>query len=110
MAEFRRRRGKTKSFLVDRVYERHGALTKDEAAEVVDTIFGALKASLLDGKPVRIKNFGVFDIVSRAGRSGINPSSGSPIYIPPHRGLQFRPSKSLKEKVETRPPGKGVRR
>jgi DNA-binding protein HU-beta len=100
MAKIRRQGGRTKSFLVERVHERHGALTKDEAAEVVDTIFTAVKACLLDGKPVRIKNFGVFDIVSRAGRSGIDPASGKPIFIPPHRGLQFRPSKTLKEVVE----------
>lgn len=106
MAKISRPGGKTKSFLVNRVHERHGALTKDEAAEVVDTIFGALKASLLGGKPVKIKNFGVFDIVTRAGRSGINPASGEPIYIPPHRGLQFRPSKNLKEEVKILPPRK----
>jgi nucleoid DNA-binding protein len=103
MAKIGRPGGKTKAFLVERVYERHGALTKDEAAEVVDTIFGALKASLVDGKTVRIKNFGVFDIVARAGRSGVNPTSGEPIYIPPHKGLQFRPAKSLKDEVEVLP-------
>jgi nucleoid DNA-binding protein len=103
MAKTGRRKGKTKAFLVDRVYQRHGALTKDEAAEAVDTIFGALKASLVDGRSVRIKNFGVFDIIARAGRSGVNPTSGKPIYIPPHKGLQFRPSKMLKEEVEVFP-------
>ena len=95
-----KRRGKTKAFLVDRVHSRHGALTKDEAAEIVDTIFGTLKSSLVDGKKVRIKNFGVFEIVTRAGRSGVNPASGEPIFIPPHKGLQFRPAKSLRHEVE----------
>jgi nucleoid DNA-binding protein len=101
------RKGKTKAFLVDRVHRRHGALTKEEAAEIVDTIFGTLKSSLVDGKPVRIKNFGVFEVVSRAGRSGVNPASGEPIYIPPHKGLQFRPAKNLKDEVETPADHKG---
>lgn len=103
MAEDRSRfGGKTKAFLVDRVHNRHGALTKREAAEVVDAIFSTLKSTLVDGKKIQIKNFGVFEVISRAGRAGVNPTSGEPIYIPPHRGLQFRPSRRLKEKVEKR--------
>lgn len=92
--------GRTKAFLVNRVHNRHGALTKKEAAEVVDTIFSTLKSTLADGKKVQIKNFGVFEVIPRAGRAGVDPSSGESIYIPPHRGLQFRPSRSLKDSVE----------
>ena len=92
--------GKTKAFLVDQVYQRHGGLTKREAAEIVETIFGTVKTALVDGNPVRIKNFGVFEVVSRAGRAGVNPASGEPLYIPPHNGLQFRPSKQLKTVVD----------
>ena len=92
--------GKTKAFLVDRVHNRHGALTKREAAKIVDTIFSTMKSTLADGKKVQIKNFGVFEVIPRAGRAGVNPSSGESIYIPPHRGLQFRPSRQLKETVD----------
>jgi integration host factor subunit alpha len=95
-----RERGRTKAFLVDAVYDRHGALTKQEAAEVVDQIFGAMKLALIGGRPVRIQNFGVFEVVARAGRAGINPADGQPLFIPPHRGLQFRPSKLMRHQVE----------
>jgi nucleoid DNA-binding protein len=86
--------------LVDRVYDRHGALTKQEAAEVVDEILRAMKAALVNGRPVRIQNFGVFEVVERAGRAGINPTDGRPLFIPPHQGLQFRPSKQMRHQVE----------
>ena len=43
------RPGITKADLVDVVYERHGGLTKDEAAQIVDVIFRAVKTSLADG-------------------------------------------------------------
>jgi nucleoid DNA-binding protein len=95
--------GRTKAFLVDRVYDRHGALTKLEAAQVVDEVMRAMKAALVEGRPVRIQNFGVFEIVSRAGRAGINPADGQPLFIPPHRGLQFRPSKQMRHQVERLP-------
>jgi nucleoid DNA-binding protein len=91
---------RTKAYLVDRVYDRHGALTKQEAAQVVDEVLRAMKAALVYGRPVRIQNFGVFEVVARAGRAGINPSDGQPLFIPPHRGLQFRPSKQMRHQVE----------
>ena len=100
MGKRRKRKGRTKAYLVDRVHDRHGALTKEEAAQIVDTIFSTLKSTLVDGKPVRITNFGVFEVVSRKGREGVNPASGEPLYIPPHKGLQFRPASKLKRKVD----------
>ncbi len=85
---------------MDRVHDRHGALTKQEAAQVVDEVLRAMKSALIYGRPVRIQNFGVFEIVPRAGRAGINPADGKPLFIPPHRGLQFRPSKQMRHRVE----------
>lgn len=89
------RQGMTKADLVDAVYERHGGLTKDEAAEIVDTILKTVKTSLRSGRTVRIKNFGTFEVTARPGRVGVNPVSGEKIFIRPHRGLSFRPARRL---------------
>jgi integration host factor subunit alpha len=91
--------GKTKADLVDVVYDRHGGLTKDEAAEIVDAIFHTVKSSLGRGQTVRIKNFGTFEITARPGRVGVNPMSGEKIFIQPHKGLSFRPSRKLKDEI-----------
>jgi nucleoid DNA-binding protein len=96
------RGGLTKADLIDVVYERHGALTRDEAAGIVDAIFGAVKTTLGDGRAVKIKNFGTFEVTSRAGRVGVNPASGEKIFIPPRTGLSFRPARRLQRAV-TRP-------
>jgi integration host factor subunit alpha len=89
--------GMTKADLVDVVYDRHGGLTKNEAAEIVEVIFKTVKSSLREGRTVRIKNFGTFEITNRPGRPGVNPVSGERIFIPPHRGLSFRPARRLKD-------------
>ena len=89
------RQGMTKADLVDAVYERHGGLTKDEAAEIVDTILKTVKTSLRRGRTVRIKNFGTFEVTARPGRVGVNPVSGEKIFIRPHTGLSFRPARRL---------------
>ena len=93
------RSGKTKADLVDVVYDRHGGLTKDEAAEIVDTIFKTVKTTLAGGRPVKIKNFGTFEITSRPGRVGVNPVSGEKIFIRPHKGLSFMPARRLKDEM-----------
>jgi len=97
--------GKTKADLVDVVYDRHGGLTKDEAAEIVDVIFHTVKRSLGHGKTVRIKNFGTFEVTSRPGRVGVNPVSGEKIFIQPHKGLSFRPARRLKDEITVVPRG-----
>ncbi len=90
-----RRQGLIKADLVDVVYQRHGGLTRDEAAEVIDAIFGTLKSTLVDGRAVRIKNFGCFEVTDRASRRGVDPTNGKRITIPPRKGLQFRPARRL---------------
>ncbi len=97
-------KGLTRADLAGAVYDRHGGLTKGEASEIVDAIFQTVKAALVDGRPVKIRNFGVFDVKTRKGRLGVNPATGQPIEIPSHRGLAFRPSEGLKAKVD-RPAG-----
>ncbi len=95
-------KGLTKSDLTDRVYERHGGLTKSEAADVVGKIFDTVKSNLLHGRQVKIQNFGVFEVIPRRGRTGVNPANGRKIFIPPHKGLSFRPSPKLKKAVDRR--------
>lgn len=94
------RTGITKADLTEAVYERHGGLTKNEAAEIVDTIFQTVKASLVEGRPVKIQNFGVFEVLDRQARAGVNPASGERIFIPAHRMLSFRPAHRLRKVVE----------
>jgi len=89
----------TKADLIEAVYDRHGGLTKGEAAEIVEAIFHTVKSSLRDGRTVRIKNFGTFEVTRRPGRVGVNPVSGEKIFIPPHKGLAFRPARRLKDVV-----------
>jgi len=94
------KKGLTKQDLAGLVYDLHGGLTKHEAVEVVDTILGTVKTSLLEGRKVKIQNFGVFEVTRREGRRGTNPVNGESIFIPSHKGLSFRPAKKLQSAVE----------
>lgn len=95
----RNKGGTTKADLIDQVYRCHGGLTKNEAATVVESIFSTVKTTLVEGRSVRIKNFGTFEVTTRPGRRGVNPASGKEIFIHPHKGLSFRPARMLKDVV-----------
>ena len=98
----RDRSGLTKAELVRRIYHLHGGLTRSEAADVVDEIIAAMKTNLLDGRSIKIQNFGVLEVTRREGRAGVDPSSGQRIFIPSHKGLSFRPAPKLKTTIERR--------
>jgi len=76
-----------------------GGLTKTEASAIVEVIFTAVKSSLAEGRTVRIKNFGTFEVTRRPGRIGVNPMSGEKMFIRPHKGLSFKPARRLKDEV-----------
>ena len=93
-------RGLDRAKLLTKAHEAGIALPanpRDE--ELFDVIFHAVKRSLGHGKNVRIKNFGTFEVTSRPGRIGVNPVSGERIFIQPHKGLSFRPSRKLKDEI-----------
>lgn len=98
------RRGLTKADLTKMVYDLHGGLTKHEAADVVNTILTSVKSTLIEGRSVKIQNFGVLEVNDRKGRRGVDPITGKRIYIPPHKGLSFRPASKLKDVMQKKGP------
>ena len=87
--------------LTDIIYRRHGGISRKEAAEIVDLILGKIKSRLLRGERVEITGFGSFQIHERRGRKGRNPRTGESIYIPSRQSLSFKPSRVLKENLNS---------
>ena len=86
----------TKADIVERVYERVGGLSKKEAAEVVDSVFDAMKETLTLGDKLKISGFGNFLVRDKSARVGRNPQTGEQITIAARRVLTFKPSQVLK--------------
>ena len=85
----------TKAGLVRVLYERHGALTKSEASQVVDRILRIMKDRVLQGERILITNFGSFEVLARRTRRGRNPATGEIISIRPRRTIVFRSARKL---------------
>lgn len=88
----------TKAELIDAVAS-HVGISKKNAAEAIDSVFGSITKSLKKGHKYTQVGFGTFSVVKRASREGRNPQSGAKIRIPARSVVKFTVGKALKEAV-----------
>lgn len=93
----------TKADLVEEVSRAIEATRKDAEA-IVETVFESIIKSLRAGDKIEIRGFGSFRTRQRRGRIGRNPKTGARVEVPPKRIPFFKPSKDLKELVNTGSP------
>jgi DNA-binding protein HU-beta len=72
-----------------------------QAKEAVQDVLSAVQEALIKGERVRT-TLGTFTISKRGARMGINPKTGAKIEIKPSRGVRFKPSKTVKDKLNKR--------
>ena len=71
---------------------------KSLAAQMVDSIFGAMRNSLINGDRIEIRGFGVFQVKNTKPKPAArNPRTGEIIYVPARRKTHFKPGKLLKD-------------
>jgi integration host factor subunit alpha len=88
----------TRADLSQAVYEQVG-LSRNESADLVETVLEEICKSLEKGDMVKISSFGTFQIRSKRQRIGRNPKTGEEVPILPRRVLTFRASNVLKERI-----------
>lgn len=88
----------TKGDLVKSIAEAK-KITLVSAADLVELIFEAISAELINGGKVSISGFGIFNATSRNARNGVNPKTGEKIQIAASKSVKFRPGKELKDKI-----------
>ena len=88
----------TKRELVIRVANRLG-MTQSDVAKVIEGTFETISHALSEGKRWELRDFGVFEVKTRASRIGRNPRTGDQVPVPERRVVTFRPGKKMKEVV-----------
>ena len=91
----------TKADLVEEVSRAIAASRKD-AEQIVERVFEAIVQALRRDDKIEIRGFGSFRTRRRRGRTGRNPKTGAKVQVPPKRIPFFKPSKELKELVNSR--------
>lgn len=94
----------TKADLVDKVTAL-GDLTRRDGEIIVDTLFEAVIGALKSGDKIEIRGFGSFRTRQRNARVGRNPKTGDKVEVPAKRVPFFKPSKELRDTVNTRTHG-----
>ncbi|MGB0507572.1 MAG: integration host factor subunit alpha [Pikeienuella sp.] len=88
----------TRSDLSEAVYREVG-LSRNESADLVESVLGHMSDALVAGETVKISSFGTFSVREKGARMGRNPKTGEEVPIEPRRVLVFRPSHILKDKI-----------
>ena len=88
----------TRMDLSEAVFREVG-LSRNESAELVETVLSTISDVLARGETVKISSFGTFSVREKAQRVGRNPKTGEEVPILPRRVLSFRPSHLMKERV-----------
>lgn len=90
----------TKADIVERVAEKTG-FSKKDSIELVELVFETMKSTLESGENLKISGFGNFNIKLKNDRRGRNPQTGEQITIEARRIITFKPSPTLKHKINS---------
>ena len=88
----------TRAQLTEAVYQEVG-LSRNESAELVESVIAEISHALERGEMVKISSFGSFAVRRKGQRVGRNPKTGQEVPISPRRVLVFRASHALKDQI-----------
>ncbi len=92
----------TKAELIEDV-SRAVEMSRKDSEVIVETIFESIVKSLRTGDKIEIRGFGSFRTRQRDARVGRNPKTGARVDVPPKKIPYFKPSKELKDLVNSTP-------
>lgn len=92
----------TRAQLAEAVYQQVG-LSRNESAEIVESVIAEITRALERGDAVKISSFGSFAVRQKGQRVGRNPKTGEEVPISPRRVLVFRASHTLKHQINGAP-------
>jgi len=75
-------------------------LKQIDVKKIVQKTFDCIIDSLAEGKKVELRNFGIFKVKQRKGRTGRNPRTGEVVPVPPKKVVVFKPGLIMKGKVK----------
>lgn len=70
--------------------------------DIVQQTFDSIIDTLIEHGRIELRNFGVFEVKKRKGRSARNPRSGEKVLVPEKVVVTFKPGKEMEEKVRAK--------
>ena len=88
----------TKKDIVLRVSAETG-LKQLDVKKIVQKSLEQIVKALAAGETVELRNFGIFKVKQRKGRTGRNPRTGEKVPVPPKRVVVFKPGLLMKRDI-----------
>ncbi len=88
----------TRKDLANAIHEKMGFSLRS-AEDIVNELFAQLKEGLIDDRTIKLIHFGTLSIRKKSPRMGRNPRTGEAMEITKRGMVSFRPSKSLRERI-----------
>ena len=88
----------TRAQLSEAVYKEVG-LSRNESADLVESILNEISGALILGQSVKISSFGTFKVNKKKKRIGRNPKTKIETMISSRKVIKFKPSIDLKNKI-----------
>lgn len=89
----------TKAELLNVIAKSNPDMTKKQVTEVVDAVFDQMTNAIKKDGTFSWPGFGTFKVRKRKARQGRNPQTGETIKIAASTAIKFKPSKTLRDKV-----------
>ena len=90
----------TKKEIVKTISDEIG-LTQLKTKEIVQKTFDAIVGTLVRDGRIELRNFGVFEVRTRAPRKARNPRTGEKVFVPAKNVVTFKPGKEMEERVRS---------
>jgi len=84
-----------KATLVERI-AKLSKESKATAKRCLESFIDVVGEELKKNRSVVLTGFGVFSVIKRKPRTGVNPATGKPMQIPGKKVPKFKPGKALK--------------
>ena len=94
----------TKRELVIRVANKLG-MTQSDVAKIIEGAFETISLNLAEGHRWELRDFGVFEVKTRASRIGRNPRTGDQVPVPERKVVTYRPGKKMKDMITVQAAG-----
>lgn len=88
----------TKKDLVDRIADQTSA-KRVLVKRIVQSFLDEIVSELGEGNRLEFRDFGVFEIRSRAARMAQNPKTMEKVFVPPKRTVKFKIGRLMKQRL-----------
>ena len=88
----------TRKNLSNKIYKEVG-FSKNLSLKIIDDFFESIISKIIKSNKIKISSFGTFSILNKKERIGRNPKTGIEKKILSRKVVKFKPSLSLKKKI-----------